>query len=771
MRILSIALALLWGMGLVGALPGQTQPPNPGKPAPAPPRTKWDEMDIGPFQAHGLEVREGNRVWRPALKGLHIRLGQNAAVCFDTERLRMAAGWTGGFLNLPRAGGGLEGTPTPAGKLMFDTPMVPGWAGPKGEWTELNPPTVDGTDVYSKGPLPDEWARWRGFYTHGKQVVLSYSVGASSVLESPSYAGGLFLRQIEITRSPSKGPMTLLVAEMAGANGMVEDNLALLEQDDTVTAAAVIGGGVELKIEKGRILADIKSLQQTSQFSVAVWRGSRAKLKAIQQFSKSEFKQAALSTLIKGGSRKWAAEIETIGSLGKGDGAYVVDNLSLPEKNPWKSWIRCSGFDFFKDGQSAAVCSVTGDVWVVTGIDDGLKSLKWRRFATGLYQPLGLKIIDEKIFVLGRDQITKLHDLNNDGEADYYENFNNSISISNHHQSHCLNLETDAEGNFYFVKAANLQPARVPHDGCVLKVSADGKKLEVIATGHHARNGLGIGPKGEITTSDNTGPWVPTARLNLIKPGGFYGHVPSAHQPKPPADYAKPLLWLPPQIDNGSAAQVWVNSKNWEHTNGKLLHISHGKSALFKVLHEQVDGQGQGGVVRFPLGFATGILRGRFNDTDGHLYLAGMRAWQTDGVLDGALHRVRYSGKEDYLPSELRVTKNAIAISFTTPVDPAAAVNIGNWSLHQWNYQWTKEHGSKMYSVKDPTQVGSEEQPGDPIPIQAVKVSDDKKTIFLEIANLKPVMQSRITYNMKFADGKNVMKQQIIHTINRVPAQ
>ena len=33
------------------------------------------------------------------------------------------------------------------------------------------------------------------------------------------------------------------------------------------------------------------------------------------------------------------------------------------------------------------MCSVTGDVWIVTGINQDLKELQWRRFATGLFQP------------------------------------------------------------------------------------------------------------------------------------------------------------------------------------------------------------------------------------------------------------------------------------------------------------------------------------------------------------------------------------------------
>ena len=72
--------------------------------------------------------------------------------------------------------------------------------------------------------------------------------------------------------------------------------------------------------------------------------------------------------------------------------------------------MRLGGFDFFADGDRAAVCSWQGDVWLVHGLADVSGKLRWRRIASGLFQPLGLKIVDEQIYVLGRDQITLLHD-------------------------------------------------------------------------------------------------------------------------------------------------------------------------------------------------------------------------------------------------------------------------------------------------------------------------------------------------------------------------
>ena len=39
-------------------------------------------------------------------------------------------------------------------------------------------------------------------------------------------------------------------------------------------------------------------------------------------------------------------------------------------------------------------------------------TITWRRFAYGLFQPLGVKVVGGKIFVICRDQLVALHDLN-----------------------------------------------------------------------------------------------------------------------------------------------------------------------------------------------------------------------------------------------------------------------------------------------------------------------------------------------------------------------
>ena len=58
----------------------------------------------------------------------------------------------------------------------------------------------------------------------------------------------------------------------------------------------------------------------------------------------------------------------------------------------------------------------------------------------------------------------------------------------------------------------------------------------------------------------------------------------------------------------------------------------------------------------------------------------------------------------------------------------------------------------------------------DPVAIKSVKVSDDGKTVFLEVPGLKPVEQMRIKMNVKAVDGTRV-PDEICNTINVVPEQ
>jgi len=141
----------------------------------------------------------------------------------------------------------------------------------------------------------------------------------------------------------------------------------------------------------------------------------------VELLKKHSPKSRELSSLTKGGVAIYPEVIFADGNIVQKDAASNLDKIPLPKKNPWMRSLRPRSIDFYEGGSSAAICMLEGDVWVVSGLDQGSNKLQWKRFATGLYEPSKLDIVNGIVQVQGRDQVTRLHDLNKDGEADWYE--------------------------------------------------------------------------------------------------------------------------------------------------------------------------------------------------------------------------------------------------------------------------------------------------------------------------------------------------------------
>ena len=150
------------------------------------------------------------------------------------------------------------------------------------------------------------------------------------------------------------------------------------------------------------------------------------------------------ANLTRGGPAQWPQVMTTRGTLGQ-FGPYAIDTIAPPFENPWKALLFFGDHDFLPDG-SAMLCTMEGDVWHVEGLDATLGHVRWRRFASGLHQALGLVVVDGLVHVLGRDQITRLHDLNGDGEADYYECVSNAYVTSPAGHDFICGLQRDAAG-------------------------------------------------------------------------------------------------------------------------------------------------------------------------------------------------------------------------------------------------------------------------------------------------------------------------------------
>jgi len=718
----------------------------------------------------GQEIKVANiNSTDKAYKGIAIRLGSDSHICFDTDLLRYSAGWTGKFISQKGVtfDGSHGGHPEIAGTQRFGTKMLPGWADETGDFRDTRPKPY--------GPIPSNQGRWNGLYVVGDKVVLTYTVLGTSIAEQPSSIKNgdevAFIRTFDMQKA--KSALSLKLADWEGASGQMDGNRAILKKENQILIVQLVDApkkaalnwqksGLTLNLPKG----------SKGKFAVALWQGTEPK-----KFDAFSFAKPDLVNFKKGGVPHWPEPVITKGTLASSltpDGAYVLDQVTPPTENPWKRRVRFAGLDFFSDGR-AALSTWDGDIWIVSGLDQGLEKITWRRFASGGFETLGLKIVNDVIYTSGRDQVTRYHDINKDGEADFYENFNNQITSSTGFHEFVFDLHTDKAGNFYFAKAGPVRGGGngfgggggngeiTEHAGSLLKLSKDGKKLEVFATGFRAPNGIGVGPNGEVTTGDNEGTWVPACPINWVEQGGFYGVETLAHDIST-SKFKQPLCWLSKNdADNSGGGQVWVTSKKWGPLKGELLHMSYGKCAIYHVLKEKVGDQMQGGVVKIPVKFTSSAMRARFHPIDGQLYVAGLQGWQTSAAKITGLDRIRYTGKPVYGVNGMNVTKTGVKLQFSQPLDEASANDVQNWSGKRWNYNRTENYGSPELSVENPKKSGR-----DDLDITKATLQPDGKTVLLEIADFKPVMQQNLNFDIKAKDGTPI-KQSVQHTVNVIP--
>ncbi|TWT38863.1 plastocyanin/azurin family copper-binding protein [Blastopirellula retiformator] len=444
---------------------------------------------------------------------------------------------------------------------------------------------------------------------------------------------------------------------------------------------------------------------------------------------------------------QWPEELVVEGKLGNSDGPYAIDSIPMPTNNPYGTLIFPSGHDFLSDG-TAVVSTMTGDVWLVSGIDDQLKAVRWKRFAAGLHQALGVVVADDQIYVLGRDQITRLVDLNNDREADFYECFSNAYKTSAGGHDFICDLVRDKQGNFY---TASSQQG-------VIRISPDGKQVSVLATGFRNPDGIGLCADGAVTAPCSEGSWTPASMICLIEPNAktppHFGY-PGPRNNQPPA---LPLVYLPRGLDNSSGGQATNPDPRFGPLAGHIIHTSLGCGSHFLVLRDKVNDQPQGAVVPLPGNFHSGTHRAKYNPHDGQLYISGMASWGSYTPDDGCLHRIRWTGKPLQTPTAFHVHQNGVLIDFAQPID-AAACQSAHQFAQAWNYRYGPGYGSPEFAPSHPGIVGHE----------AVNIADvhpiGDNQIFVEIPELQPVNQLHLLLQVD-----NQEPQEIFVTVHQLDA-
>lgn len=705
---------------------------------------KYMKMNFGPMLNWTYQVAYNNI----AYKAIAVRLDKGAGgiskgrawQVYDHDTMRVAAAWSGDEF-IDWKGIALDqshGTHASIeGEIAFTNPVGPGWANPlNGTWED---PRFLGRDGKPYGPLPREWLQFRGQYLYKHKVIIHYTIGDANVLELPgmewSDANIIYTRTLNIGKS--------------------SHDLQMRIAPDDIATAFVGKSAAQIISQNGFHVLQIPADQTPLKTKLLMGKIAADKLHFQAQVSASP---EDLITYIKGGPARFPEHIITEGKKGKKGHAFEVDEISYPAENPWNSWMRLGGFDFMSGGKRAAVATWLGDVWLVDGIDEERMQHRWKRICTGLFQPLGVKVIDDIIYITCRDQIARLHDYNGDEEIDYIECFNSDHQVTEHFHEFAMGLQCDEEGNFYYAKSArHAKDALVPHHGTLLKVSADGERTEIVAKGFRAANGVCLNPDGSFIVTDQEGHWNPKNRINYVRKGGFYGNMMAYHNITDERDEAmeQPICWITNAFDRSPGELLWIPEwANWGALNGQLINMSYGMGQVFLVPHEIINGQAQGGMVSLGLEFPTGIMRGRFHPQNGQLYTTGMFAWAGNKHQDGGFYRIRYTGKAVYQIIELNAYKDGLQLQFSDRLDPQSASNIENFNIKTWHIKRTKHYGSRHYNERK-------------LHIEKVLISADCKRVFLKIPKLVPTLGMEIRIDILGA-YKEPIKRIIHNTIHHL---
>jgi len=630
-------------------------------------------MDYGPALNRNLQMNKLPDIERAAF----VRRDPLTLV-YDVDTGNLATAWRGKFLD--------------TGKTHLNSGKGRG---------EPWPPKGATIAFRNTAPLAEEH-RYLGRYHHGRKLIRALEVGDRRILEFGDVLGkgdaAAAVRHFQV--GAGRGEVTLRLFDRGS---FARDGEWLVPQDagkGTAGTALRLIGPVEWAGDDARVV--VTGARRPVRFSVVMTIGDDA---AVRKAASGTLHSPDLGALIRGGERLWKVEIPMAGVAGPNWMGYAADELVIPYRNPWGAWIRPASMAFFDDGR-LAVGTWNGDIWILHGIDDDLRGVRWQRAATGLYEPLGLVVVDGVLHARCRHRIWRLHDLDGDGEFDHYENFFTGGRAATGYHAFLFDLCTDGDGNFYYAASGRKSPDYAHFNG-VIKVSPDGSEWAKIASGIRHPNGMGISPDDEIVISDNQGDGVKSAGIMWVEKGNWLGY---GEKPKG-ARRAPPTPWIPHHLDTSSGNMRWADPERFGPLSGKMLHTSYGTASMFTIWRHRAGDAHNGYGWRLPHAFRSGIMRVAVNPADGQAYVCGLIGWDFKGrdrkdpryrdvdYATGALHRLRWTGRDDLVPVDARAAEGALMLRFATAVDAANRKALAKGRLVVGGIGG-KKHGGKEVAIE-----------------------------------------------------------------------
>ncbi|WP_127500563.1 family 16 glycoside hydrolase [Actinoplanes solisilvae] len=438
---------------------------------------------------------------------------------------------------------------------------------------------------------------------------------------------------------------------------------------------------------------------------------------------------------------------------------YTLTNLRPTGFQP-----QVSAMDWYPDGRLAIATwggsdTSVGEVYVLSGVTGTTSpsQVTYKKIATGLREPMGLKIVDGKIYVSQKHELTELNDTNGDGTIDQYRRVATWPFDGNFHEFAFGLLYQD--GFFYLnlsvsinLGGATTEPQGSPNRGTTLKINRTTGAVQYLAGGLRTPNGIGYGPEGTMFVTDNQGGWLPASKLVQIQQDRFFGHYTNPDGPFDSQPVTQPVLWLPQnEIANSPSTPIMLNSGPYA---GQMLFGDVTYGGIQRAYLEKINGQYQGAVFRLTQGLEMGVLRLN-QGPDGALYVGGLGAggnWGQEGKLTYGLQKLTPNSTSVFDIKAMRAIADGFELEYTQPVSAATAAN---YKATQWRYVSTPQYGGPKVDEEA-------------LQVTSATLSSDRLKVTLKLAGLKPgrVVHVRSARPFTSTSGSSLWSTEAWYTLN-----
>ncbi len=427
-----------------------------------------------------------------------------------------------------------------------------------------------------------------------------------------------------------------------------------------------------------------------------------------------------------------------------------------------------------------------GELWLVDGVlsGDGRKVTR-KLIASDLQEPLGLAVVGDDIYVATRTSILQLIDKNGDDVIDERKVVGSGWIADNYH--HFTFGLAEKDGWLYAAlstsitgDAPGINGPNPMFRGSLFRIHPKRYEpknplanIEFLSSGHRTPNGVSIGPNGLVLTGENQGSWQPSNKVNVLAPGGFYGHFNNTNYKNEQypaggikgifdgAPYVPPAIHLPQgEIANSPAQMVTIQKGEFQD---QILVTDVKFGGLQRGWLEQVEGIWQGGVVQFSQGFEVGTNR-LIYAPDGSLIMGGIGATETWAWTDPAtkkwttfgLQRLKSTGKTAFEIHKVVATPTGFRISFTRPVPASQLKDTAKYAVRQWRYSPTIEYGGPKLDRET-------------LDISSIRPAQDGKSVEVDIPGLKEDCVVYLVMDLKSNRGDQLWASEVWYTLNRKP--